>query len=344
MLFFLRPFFAFVVAALLVGCSSETPQKEPVLVLNGQTMGTTYTVKLVGEVGETVQRELSELVEERLESVNQRMSTYVDDSELMRWNRAPAEAPVKVSPELYEVMQAAVDVGQRSGGAYDITIGPVINAWGFGPEGFETDGVDHGQIEALLQRVGLEKLIFDPAASVVTRLRDDLEVDLSSIAKGYAVDRVLEALEEKGFTRIWVEVGGEVRAAGTNAEGRSWRVGIERPDQAPGTVERLISLDNQAMATSGDYRNYYEIEGVRYSHIIDPRDGWPIRHRLASVSVVHPRCMVADAFATALLVLGPEEGFALAREEGLAAYFLVREDWGFKELATEEFRRLSGMN
>ena len=314
------------------------------VVLSGRTMGTTYTVKIVAELEEAVQRELSTLVEERLEDVNQRMSTYIDDSELMLWNRAPAEEPVAVSSDLFAVMQAAVEVGRRSGGAYDITVGPVINAWGFGPEGFDLENVDEKKIEALRQRIGYEKLLLDGADSTITRLRDDLEVDLSSIAKGYAVDRVLEALEEKGFARIWVEVGGEIRAKGTHPTGRAWRVGIERPDQSPGIVERLVSLDDQAMATSGDYRNYHEIKGVRYSHIIDPRDGWPIRHRLASVSVVHPRCMVADAYATALLVLGPEEGLALAQEEGLAAYFLVRNDWGFEELATEGFRKIARMD
>ena len=219
------------------------------VVLSGRTMGTTYTVKIVAELEESVQQELSALVEERLEDVNQRMSTYIDDSELMLWNRAPAEEPVEVSSDLFEVMQTAVDVGRRSGGAYDVTVGPVINAWGFGPEGFDMQNVDEEKIEALRQRIGYEKILLNEAESTITRLRDDLEVDLSSIAKGYAVDRVLEALEEKGLERLWVEVGGEIRTKGTNPTGRPWRVGIERPDQSPGTVERLVSLEDQA--TSG---------------------------------------------------------------------------------------------
>lgn len=309
----------------------------------GQTMGTFYTVQVPGELPEETQAEYRTAIEGELESVDHRMSTYRDDSELMAFNRFADTVPYEVSAELFEVMTVAVDVGKRSGGAYDITIGPVVNAWGFGPQGFEMAGVDSEAIAALLELVGFEKLRFDAQAHTVAKERGALGCDLSSIAKGYAVDRVVAALTELGAENLWVELGGEVRAAGTNARGKAWRVGIERPHYPPRTVQRLVPLENTSMATSGDYRNYRELNGVRYSHILDPRTGWPIRHRLASVSVVHPQCMVADAFATALMVMGVEEGLALAEKEGLAAYFLVRDGDGFKESATTSFRQLAGM-
>jgi thiamine biosynthesis lipoprotein len=306
-------------------------------------MGTSYTVQMPGEVSAEKQAKIRAAIERELALVDEQMSTYRDDSELVAWNNVADTMPQKVSPALFGVMKAAVDVGKRSGGAYDITIGPVVNAWGFGPQGFEMEGVDTGHIAALLEMVGFEKLHFDVEAQTVAKERGDLSCDLSSIAKGFAVDQMAASLTKLGVANFWVEVGGEVRGAGTNARGTDWQVGIEFPTYRPGPVKRLVSLKNTSIATSGDYRNYREINGERYSHILDPRTGWPVRHRLASVSVVHPQCMMADAFATALMVMGVEEGLALAEKEGLAAYFLERKDEGFQESASTAFRRLTGM-
>lgn len=326
------------------GCGSPPPEERPLVVIKGETMGTFYSVQIPGEFPPDTQEEVRDVIERELESVNQHMSTYIDDSELMVFNRDAGTAPYEVSEALFEVMSTAVDVGRRSGGAYDITIGPVVNLWGFGPMGLEMEGFDQETITAKLEMVGFDKLQFDAEAHTVTKELPDLSCDLSSIAKGFGVDQVAEALLASGVDNFWVEVGGEVRAAGTNAQGETWRVGIERPRFQPGMVQRLVPLENLSIATSGDYRNYREVDGERYSHILDPRTGWPIRHRLASVSVVHPECAVADAFATALLVMGVEEGLALAEEEGLAAYFLARKGDGFEEFATTSFRKLAGMD
>lgn len=325
---------------LLLACGA--PEERPTeTVFRGETMGTYYSVKVASALDAAQQAAHAEAIEGQLDAVNQGMSTYLDDSELSRFNRAEATGPVQVSEDLYDVFQLAYEVSELTGGAYDITVGPLVNAWGFGPDG-TPDAVDPGMIESLRQRIGFEKLELDPAARTLTKARGDLYCDLSSIAKGYAIDRVVQALAELGSHDVWVEVGGEVRAQGQGPGGRPWRLGIEKPVLAPGIVQRILTLEDMAVATSGDYRNYREVDGERVSHIIDPRTGYPIGHRLASVSVVHPTCGYADALATALLVMGDAEGFELAEREGLAALFLVRDGDGFIERATPAFLALNG--
>lgn len=306
----------------------------------GATMGTYYAVKVAAiRLSEERRAEVRAMIEGELEDVNVKMSTWVEDSELSRFNRHTETTPFTVSAATFEVVAAALEVARLTGGAYDVTVGPLVNAWGFGAEGVIHEPAAE-EIRRLVDSIGYSKLELDPGASTLRKLRGDLYCDLSSIAKGYAVDRVAEALMTAGFGDVWVEVGGEVRAAGRNAGGRVWRLGIERPNLEPGALQRIVPLDGAAVATSGDYRNYRERDGARISHIIDPRSGWPVRHRLASVSVVHPRCMIADALSTALMVLGPEEGAELARREDLAVLFLVRDRNDFREIMTPAFEAL----
>jgi thiamine biosynthesis lipoprotein len=306
-------------------------------------MGTYYAVQVVaGELDEPAQEELRAAIEAELEGVNARMSTWLPDSELSRFNRHADVTPFELSAPTLEVLETAREVSARTGGAFDVTVGPLVDAWGFGPGDREPPAMAPEEVRRLLDRIGWQKLEVDPAAGTVAKARPDLAVDLSAIAKGYAVDRVSERLAALGHGDHWVEVGGEVRAGGSSARGEPWRLGIERPRLAPGAVQRIVPISDLAVATSGDYRNYREVGGVRFSHIIDPRTGWPIRHRLASVSVFHPRCAVADALATAMMVLGEEEGEELARAEGLAVFFLVREGEEFVERGTPEFWRLAG--
>lgn len=321
--------------------STEPSEAAKGLAFEGRTMGTYYAVKVGGEWTQEAGEALQRAVEEELDDVNQHMSTYLDDSELSRFNALAADEPFEVSAGLLKVMAGALEIGELSGGAYDITIGPVAEAWGFGPGGDKAEGeVADEVLQDLLTQVGIEHLRLDPQASTLTKAQPDLRCDLSSIAKGYAVDRVAERLVSMGVDNHWVEVGGEVRAAGVNPEGRNWRLGIERPQLMPGSVQRLLPLNNASVATSGDYRNYREIDGERFSHIIDPRSGRPIHHRLASVSVVHPQCMMADGWATALMVMGVDDGYRLAEEQGLAVLFLVREGEDFIERATPAFEAL----
>lgn len=291
-------------------------------------MGTRYTVKVVlDEVSSRRFTELKDVVETTLGDVDAKMSNYVEDSEVSRLNHWTESGPFEVSSDTLEVLQHASEISSTTGGAFDITVAPLVNAWGFGPPGRPPERPTDEEIGRLQELTGWEKLQVDRATSSVTKARPDLTVDLSAIAKGYGVDRVADALDAEGVENYMVEVGGEVRTRGLNLQGESWRIGIERPVPNERAIDLIVPLGGLAMATSGDYRNYYEAEGRRMSHTIDPRTGFPITHNVASVSMIAPLCVRADAYATGLLVLGPD-GFDLAEELGLAAYFLQRDKEG----------------
>lgn len=326
------------------GCGERAPERQTYL-FEGPTMGTTYQVKVVGaELPAARKDQIDGAIRTQLDEVNVLMSTYLEESELSRFNRHDDTA-FELSSATREVFQAALDLGRRSGGALDITVGPLVNAWGFGPGHWSPEGptttLSDDEVAALLTHIGYQRLELSEAHGILRKSDPDLYCDLSSLAKGYAVDRVAGALETLGATDFMVEVGGEIRARGENEQGRTWRIGIERPQLARGHVQRIVALDGLSLATSGDYRNYREVDGQRFSHIMDPRTGRPIQHRLASVSVLHQDCMTADGWATALLVLGEDEGFELASRENLAALFLVRDEDGFSEKQTPAFENLT---
>lgn len=310
------------------------PERPDQWVLTGRTMGTAFTVKVVVPPGLPVsQNDVESTIRTAVDAVDSTMSTYREDSELSVFNRYGSE-PFEASESLIEVVSEAQRVAELSAGAFDITVGPLVDAWGFGP-GPVGDPPDADTIAALLADNGFRKLEVDSARKTIRKDAAALRCDLSAIAKGYAVDRVKDGLTALGLADFMVEVGGEVSAMGRNAAGEVWRIGIEQPENGRAGLWSAVGLVDAAMATSGDYRNYYEHDGVRISHTIDPRTGRPVTHRLASVSVIHPSCMTADALATALSVLGPEEGRELVEREGLAAFFLIRVDGGeFDEWAS----------
>ncbi|MCA9511567.1 MAG: FAD:protein FMN transferase [Myxococcales bacterium] len=317
-------FFALGGASLwLYGGRAEREQVE----LQGAAMGTTWSVKLADPgLDAAAQRAAADAIAERLERVDRLMSTWKPDSELSRFNAHEGTDSFALSPETYAVLEIAQRVAEESGGAFDVTVGPLVDAWGFGSEG-RREPPAGPVLRALRERTGWRKLALGPLGRTVRKSRPDVRVDLSAVAKGYAVDLVARGLESAGRERFLLEVGGELRASGERPGGGAWRVAIEAPD-APADarrVHRVVELRDVSMATSGDYRNYYERDGRRLSHTIDPRTGHPIEHRLASVSVIHPEAAWADAWATALDVLGPEEGYSLAASKGLPAYFLVRD-------------------
>ena len=310
------------------------PEHRDQWVLTGRTMGTAFTVKVVVPPGLAVsQIEVETTIRHAVDAVDSTMSTYRDDSELSLFNRHGTE-PFEVSDSMVEVVSEAQRIAEMSAGAFDITVGPLVDAWGFGPDPVG-DPPDDDTITALLADNGFRMLEVDPTHRALRKERAAIRCDLSAIAKGYAVDRVALGLTALGLVDFMVEIGGEVKVVGMNAAGEVWRIGIERPETGAGGLWSAVALVDAAMATSGDYRNYYERDGVRISHTIDPRTGRPVTHRLASVSVIHPSCMTADALATAISVLGPEEGRELVEREGLAALFLVRADnGGFEEWAS----------
>jgi thiamine biosynthesis lipoprotein len=311
-------------------------------VATGPTMGTTFTVKVVTANGdETTKKRVAELVRGVVDSVDGAMSTYRSDSEIELFNRHGTD-PFKASPEMLEVVAEAQRVARLSNGAFDITVGPLVDLWGFGPSGV-TEEPSEERLAELVAIMGYEQITVDPVNGTLRKAVSACRIDLSAIAKGFAVDEVAAALDNEGYSNYMVEIGGEVQTRGHNASGDDWRIGIERPDMAGRAIHTAVPLTGVALATSGDYRNFIVRDGVRISHTIDPRTGRPIAHDLASVSVIHSSCMTADALATALEVLGPEEGFALAQRQKIPALFLVRAgELVFEEHPTEVWTALIG--
>ena len=275
-----------------------------------------------------------------LETVNNLMSVFRRQSEISRFNRAQGTSWVRVSPELASLIETALEIHRLSRGALDITVGPVIRLWGFGPGGKRRVPAD-AEIDAALARTGGNHLEVRMDPPSLRKRIPDLECNLSSLAKGYGVDRVARLLDEQGISDYLVEIGGEMRARGQRPGGGPWQIGVMEPE-ASGGLQRVIPLDDRAMATSGDYQNFFEIGGVRYSHTMDPRTGRPVTHNLASVTVVANTCMEADAWATALLVMGPVRAMDLAREKNIPAFFIERTGDGYREFTTVPFRRLAG--
>ncbi|HOD49705.1 MAG TPA: FAD:protein FMN transferase [Candidatus Hydrogenedentes bacterium] len=323
------------------GCRDRVPIHERVPEFSGTTMGTVYKAKvMLPDPAGTDLTALQHLIEAELEGVNAAMSTYLPDSELSRFNTHASTTPFPVSAATLDVFRLALEISERTNGAFDITVGPLVNAWGFGPGDVPENPLSDNEIQALKEHVGYQKVTIDPVASTVRKDDPALYCDLSAIAKGYGVDRVCAALENAGFHDYMVEVGGEVRTGGLNGEGAPWRIGVVRPDALLGDVETVVPMSGWSMATSGDYRNFYERNGVRYSHEIDPHTGRPISHNLASASVIHKECAVADGYATALMVMGPEEALHWANENDMAAFFIVRTaDGHFRDIATKAFEQ-----
>lgn len=310
--------------ALLAGCG-ETPglAGRPLAAFQGPAMGTVWNAKLAGPLAGSLASKAPSAVAAALEGVVRRMSTYLDSSELARFNAAPAGKAVAVSRETLEVFALAREVSAATGGAFDATVAPAVDAWGFGPS--KARRIPSAEeLAAVASRIDWRAVSVDPGAGSLAKSRDGVRADLSGIAKGYGVDLAARALEALGATDYLVEAGGEVRVRGRNAEGKPWRVGIERPDVAGQQAYLVVPLDGLSMATSGDYRIYFEEGGRRYSHEIDPATREPVRGSLASVTVVAKDCAWADAMATALFVMGAERGYAYAVEKGMAAFFIER--------------------
>jgi thiamine biosynthesis lipoprotein len=265
------------------------------------------------------------------------MSTYLPESELSRFNRHEGLDWYAVSPELVRVVAAGREVSKRSQGAFDVTVGPLVNLWGFGPTGRPNVVPTDEAIAECRDRVGYDRLEVREELPALRKRRADLYVDLSAIAKGFAVDEIARLLEQCGVRGYMVEIGGEVSTGGRKPDGSSWRIGIERPVATAREIQCVVELDDRSLATSGDYRNFFELQGRRYSHEIDPRTGRPVKQGLVSVSVLADDCMTADAWATALMVLGPETALPTARQHGLDVLCMIRTPDGVLEQTTPGF-------
>ncbi|MEH6589702.1 MAG: FAD:protein FMN transferase [Halioglobus sp.] len=299
-------------------------------------MGTTWHVSYHAGPKSPSQQATQQAIESILLAVNESMSTYLPGSEISRFNRAAPEQWFSVSTQFVTVLTAALEVGRRSLGAYDVTVEPLVNRWGFGPAMRQQDLPEEKEIALLMDRVGQDKLAIDDVAQAIVK-HGDIAVDFSSIAKGFAVDEVANWLVQQGIEHFLVEIGGEMRVAGLSGRGDAWRIAIETPEATGRSVARAIQLHDVAVATSGDYRNFFEHDGKRYSHSIDPRTGYPVEHDLVSVTVLHASAMMADAWATALTVLGTEQAMAVAQQQGLAVYLIRREGDSFVDSYSDTF-------
>jgi thiamine biosynthesis lipoprotein len=314
---------AILAALTLSACMGEEPAK--VVTLSGKTMGTTYNITAVGVPDDIDEAALSGDVETVLADVNSKMSNWDKNSEVSRFNGSGETTPVEVSADFVTVMKAANEVHELSDRKFDVTLGPLIELWGFGPRKPEDPVPSDADIEAALGFVGqLERLSLDTEASSLSKSAPEVGINLSAIAKGFGIDAVAGKLEALGIDNYMVEIGGDLVTSGHNDKNEAWKIGIEKPEPGEKAVELVVPLKDKGLATSGDYRNFVEHEGVRYSHIIDPVTGKPITHWTTSVSVVAEDAMMADAWATAMLVLGSERGLEIAEANNIAVYFISR--------------------
>ncbi|WP_371734602.1 FAD:protein FMN transferase [Allopusillimonas soli] len=326
--------------ALMLALSACATAAEPdAVVLRGATMGTTWSAQAVLPVGVAANRARRD-IQAALDQVVAQMSTWEPGSDISHWNRAPAGWH-SIPKSFFEVLHQAMAIAAGTDGAYDPTVGPLVDAWGFGAAHHERRRPDPSALAQARARVGWRRVQLDAATSRAYQ-PGNANLDLSSIAKGYGVDRAALALEALGVTDYLLEVGGELRGHGHRPSGGPWHVAIERP----ATTQRaeaaaVIPLNGLSVATSGNYRRYFQEGHTRYAHIIDPRTGLPADNGSASVTVVHAQCMQADALATALFVLGPRAGFEYARNHDLAALFIVATDTGFIQHETPAFSALA---
>ena len=304
--------------------NADISERQPAkVILRGKTMGTTFAVTIEGLTDAQRLPEIESSIKQRLVDINQIMSTYIPASEISQFNRSQTTAWYNVSIELLEIVQLAQSISKQSQGAFDITVSPAVNLWKFGPQA-EGNSADRSviptadDIAQVLKHIGYQQLHTRDNPPGLKKDDPKLQMDLSAIAKGYAVDQIIELLEAMQLDiQYMVEIGGEIRTVShpqNRNNRRTWRLGIQDPAGEVGTDKRIVAVNNQAIATSGDYVNFYEIEGVRYSHTIDPTTARPVQHQLASTVVMTDTCAAADAWATALLVLGPKRAYDIANQ------------------------------
>ena len=302
----------------------DKERRDTFLAIQGQTMGTNYSIKYE----DAQQRNFKSAIDSLLDVFNQSVNHYLPDSEITRFNRG--DSLYFELPYFYPVLERSQEIAQITDGAFDPTVAPLVNAWGFGPEGGELP--DSVAVDSLLQLVGFDKVRFN--REYVVKQEPHVQLNFSAVAKGYGVDVVADYLSQQGVKNMMVEIGGEVVARGVNPQGETWRIGIDSPEQ-PGRMTAAIALDNQALATSGNYLNYYERDGQKYAHTINPRTGYPVQHSVLSASVIAPTCMTADAYATAFMVMGLEKLKAvLANDTTLNAYIIYDDQGTLKTFAT----------
>lgn len=325
--------------AMVAGCDKPPAAEHPMLEIHGRTMGTFYGVKVVGDFPGG-QQALQTQVDSLLKHYNDEISTYDPNSSLSKFNQQQTTAPFPVSQDMADIVISAVRVGQRTQGVLDVTVGPLVNLWGFGPDKRPVKIPTDAQIAAARQCVGIQRLHVDVSADHAELRKDipNMYVDLSTVGEGFGADKIADFLESRGVHNYLVEIAGASRSRGVNAKGEPWKLAIQKPTDELDEVQAIVKPDGRAISTSGSYRNYYELNGQRYSHIIDPATGKPITHRLVSATVITPTALEADGLDTALMVMGPEKAMAFAKQQHLAVYLVIKTDKGFKAEYSETFK------
>ncbi|HZD53141.1 MAG TPA: FAD:protein FMN transferase [Woeseiaceae bacterium] len=324
---------------ILAGCGNDEPAPE--YELSGSAMGTRYSVKIAEAMSTELMDRLERDIRGVIDGIENHMSTYIVESDVSRFNASRSTDWMSVSRDVCDAVVASLELSELTHGAFDITVGPLVNLWGFGPDTVELAPPPPEEIAAAKARVGYGRLHADCSKPALRKDEPDVYIDLSAWAKGFAVDRVSELLDDADIGNYLVALGGELRMRGRNAGGERWSVAIEKPSDDGSSVQMVLRLTDRAVSTSGDYRNYFVYEGQRYSHLIDAREGRPVSHNLASVTVIADKAAFADPMATALLVLGPEEGMELAIKERIAAFFQLRTVGGFDEKTSPAFAALA---
>ena len=329
----LRPVIAISLLVALTGCLVSERVEE----FGGPTMGSTYSIKYVHRSDSPSLDLLKSETDAILAEIDQQMSTYRDDSLIEQFNQAPVGSCQAMPSAVLELIEAGRVLHEQSQGAFDLTLEPLLNLWGFGPKARAEKVPTAEQLATARERIGMQHVrrVGEQLCKDV-----DLQVDFNSIAAGYAVDRVVQRLTELGVSSYLVEITGELKAAGKKPDGQSWRIGLEAPQEGKRVAQRVLALDGYGVSTSGDYRNYFEENGRRYSHTLDPLTGAPITHRLAAVTVVDKSTLRADGLSTVLMVMGTERGLAFAEQMGIAAFFVTREGDAFVTQTTQAFEQL----
>ncbi|MGY3896200.1 FAD:protein FMN transferase [Aeromonas enterica] len=306
--------------------------------IQGKTMGTFYAVTLSDPFpgGEPA---LQQEVDALLVRMNHEISTYDPNSLISRFNQSTGKQSTVIPAAMARIVQQGMDAGHLTQGKLDVTVGPLVNLWGFGPDKRPIKRPDAGQIAAARLKVGIDKLSLTPEGDhfLLGKAIPSLYLDLSTLGEGAASDEIATLLENQGVHNYLIEVAGAVRSKGNNAKGKPWRVAIVEPSDQPGAFSDVVSPNGMALSTAGSYRNYYELDGQRYSHIIDPATGAPVTHKLVSASVITPTALEADALDTALMVMGPEQAMAFAKTHQLAVYLIIKTDQGFRAEYSPQF-------
>uniref|UniRef100_A0A2A4Z8A5 FAD:protein FMN transferase n=1 Tax=OCS116 cluster bacterium TaxID=2030921 RepID=A0A2A4Z8A5_9PROT len=332
----------FIIPLLLLLTSCDVfGQSRTVTTLSGKTMGTVFHISVIDLPEAVTAENLGAQIEAELKAFNDKLSNWQQDSEISKFNASGDVDWVDASDKFYTVMEESFYIHNLSEQTFDVTLAPLIDLWGFGWKQNDTIIPSDEAVIAALENVGMNKLLaLNPTTKQIKKLKAEVSVNLSAIAKGYGIDVLAALLEKNGVKEYLVEIGGDLIAKGHNGEDKPWVVGIETPDNDGKQVEELVMISQYGMATSGDYRNYVEKDGKRFSHIIDPVTGKPVTHNLASVTIFSDSAMRADALATAMMVLGVEAGLKIADKNNIAAYFLTRDGATFKATSSAQYKQL----